>query len=1139
MNFDHKKRKLSKDKGGVSEVIGNILILMITVILFTSIIAFVNSMPMPEQETKASFVADLVFTNQGEKADLSLRHAGGAVLNAVDTMILVRIDGVMDAYSLGNDTGLNNATKWNTGGVWHKQLEGTHYSSVIVVTVMDMLKKNQIWSSQVTGGMGDNPPAILQRWTDSDPNTPSADPVRDGDDFVFYATITDIDGDLARSKVYIDAHEFPLSSNKWFPAPADINGDVFCWRFDYINSSGIHAGQLDGGHILVHAEDVAGHVSESIFTMVVTKLPYDLIEGPSNKWEALDLEGLDTKLTDSSGSQGCAYGFFGENKSTGMVNMDDIRNQLDGSPAVYMKDEKIFIEVAHKYMPNAIAMNSLTIKNSLTGRIYAPNFTNMSNAAQPFYIVRATGTTYYECQINTSSLPPGTYLLNITLTSSIASGPSITFYAKPSIMVKQSNSTINFFPQLRFFKNSTYLTPWGDKLHPFNVSQGGYMVYGAIKVMNTQDSPYPTADDIRISDMAGGSEVYGKPQSGTMIPDPISKLNDTWYKFRIDLRYNNGNQWLSGSTSYCLGVTGFADANEGVYSVTKQVFIKAITGKSDFFVGEDGIAVGHANFDTKGYVTYIENNNFFTMQTLYQYTNTPSDRTTYTSTAMAFADLTGDGATDILLAQDTSYQLLYFKNSMNTLGGFQAPSSITRPDPTVGIRWIATGDVNGDKAIDFAYVSMANKVVIYNNTYGVKAWVYHDYGATVVKKILLRDMTGDGKADLITLAGGRVYVQDLSKWSAVRTDPIVAWIPDPPTTLSGITDFDVADMNADGMLDILTVGTGGDASVNGVWCNNYTMNPAPKVTHLNGMSINAGSLTGDLSSVRTPGDNSAIQIQENLSSASPPTDRVNLTFQFDTLDSADKSQVLSVVARLAPPTQGGPTEEVFYAWYSVDTDLRTANFIPMFVISNKDSYVNYTFRLPSMAAGKQLFIRFTDSSIQTSYPSGGEILDCLDLDYISVLADTYGRYYSQTAVSYRYQVVTNAPIVYTCVRAGNIAGHSGHLDVVVAKNGQWVAYDYKTAIPGFIWTNTSFYVQSTNVLMANTAPTLFDVADVNGDGLSDIVTCHKTLIQNTISELGYFMNLHPDKIFYRVSELGRTDGSGSITIARAVNLLGS
>lgn len=167
----------------------------------------------------------------------------------------------------------------------------------------------------------------------------------------------------------------------------------------------------------------------------------------------------------------------------------------------------------------------------------------------------------------------------------------------------------------------------------------------------------------------------------------------------------------------------------------------------------------------------------------------------------------------------------------------------------------------------------------------------------------------------------------------------------------------------------------------------------------------------------------------------------------------------------------------------------------------------------------------------------GSVADSLDIDYVAVFSNTYGKYYSQSVVSYRYQVVSNAPTVYTCVRVGNIMNNADHyLDVVVAKDGAWKAYHLKVAIGGWAVTDANIYVKSSNALMANSAPTLFVVTDVNGDGLSDVLVCLQTTVQNTVSKLAYYMNLYPTNILYTVSELGQTGGSGAITIAMSTNL---
>ena len=1133
MSFDARKKKSWSNESGVSEIIGNILILMITVILFSSIMAFVQNMPMPEQLTKATFSAGITFTANGTKANLTITHAGGSSMKTAQTMIIVEKDTTSTGFNLTKDPSLNNALVWKTGMTWSKQLTSTKYTSVIIVTVIDLAKHSSVWTSQITGGTGQNPPSIGQRWTDSNPATPSPDPVRDGDNFAFYVTITDVDGDLATNTIWIDASQIAGSSSHWTPMPP--NGAIFMWNFSYIVSMNITAAQLDGKVILIHAADSKKQVSESTFIMTVTKLPYDTIDQTKKYFiegGGLDPSGLMLYFPHQSPALGVAYGTFEENHtSPGNAN-------LSMPKVLFDKDELVFIRVASKYMGNALGSNSMKVSDTRTNVFFPPSYTGSSLAITPFYIVSSGSSTVFECQFNTTNFPPGTYNVNISLASSPGlDGTSKTFMSELAIMVRGQNSTISFMPEMFLYKEAARLNAWGSKLKPYNISEGVYTVYGTMRVMDTQTSPSTSADELRISDMSGGKELYGKPPSAPMIPSAIAKHNITYYKFDIDLRYNNGNQWLTGTNSYILKLSNFADSNEGVYSLTAQIFIKASSGKSDFFLGQDGIAVGHANFDTKAYLTYIENNNFFTSRTMFGYTNTPSDKTTYATTAMELVDLTGDGAKDMLIGQDTSYALMYFKNSMNTLGGFQDGSNVPRPPTDTGIfiKWITSGDINGDGANDFAYVSAANNVVIYNNTYGMTPWIYHAYGATMVKKIMLVDMNGDKKADMITLAGGKIYIQDLSKWSGTTPYPVIAKIPDPDTISSGVTDFDIADMNGDGAPDVVTVGTGGDGSMNGVWQNNYTSNAAPDVKKLNEAAsgfpprVFAGRpQSGNIVSTKLR-DQASLTVIENVTDS--PIGQVDVRMRFNTL-STYTDQTMSIVARL-----GSTNDEVFYAWYSVDANGNTGMYIPVFAITNKANgnpdggYVNYTFRLPTMVVGNPIFLRFTDS-----LTSLGAVADSLDIDYVAVFSNTYGRYYSQIVAPYRYQVVNSAP-GYTCVRIGNIMNNADHkLDVVAAKDGAWMAYHFKVAIGGWAVTDPNLYVKSSNALMANTAPTLFVVTDVNGDGLSDVLVCLKTPVQNTISKLAYYMNLYQTNILYTVSELGQTGGDGQITIAMSTNL---
>jgi len=1137
MSFVRRKSKSWSEKSGVSDVIGNILILLITVVLFTSIIAFVNTIPVPKQTTKVDFVASISFSAGGSRANLTVTHAGGAILQSSQTLILVQRDSTNFPYYLDNDTDWSRPT-WSTGVTWRKEITGMSYTSTVAVSVIDLDKATTIWTSQVTGGSGGNPPGILQRYIDSNSLTQSADLVKEGDNFTLYVYVSDVDGDLDTSEVWINSSMFqgyaighhrspqtPISAGplggwfEWYFLVWDVTSQPMKMLYD--------AEDLDGAVVIIHASDSKGHETVSTYTIDITILPTDIIapyEPQFINGSYPGEGGLPAYLTWTSPTTGAGFGIYEENESNpGTPNTNKPQTS-------FWKESLVFIRVASLYMTNVLGENRVVLTDTRTGSIYVPTYNGTSSSSIPFYpVISGGGAFVFECVFSTAwdppesytSLPPGSYTIDIYLASSGATSESVKrFQTRQHIIVNQTDSPFNFIPTVWLFKESSRSTIWGNKTTPFEISGGTYQVYASVDVDDTQASPSPVAEEVRISDMSGGAELYGKPPAGSMISALTQSANGSAYDFTIDLRYNNGNQWLSSTNAYTVFISKFSDANEGVYSLSQQIYIKGFGSRADFFVGTDGIAIGHNNFDMKSYLTFIENNNFFTQTALFTYTNTPSDKTTYTTVALATGDISGDGNKDILLGQDYTATLMYYKNSLASYGRWQDPSTIARLASDAGnnIRWIAVGDINGDGAKDIVTVSTANKIVLYNNTYGSKPELYKDYAATVVRKISLMDMTGDGKADLIILAGSKIYVHDLSKWGT--SNPIqIAKIPDPDSS-SGIVDFSIADVNRDGKYDILTTGTGGMANMNGVWINYYSNNPTPGVTKLDaGVSgfnpyVKYGHVeTGDISGTQAIGGSSWL-----LSEDEPPdsTGRVDIRAKITGTLSSDPQQVLCVYARLAPTTT-----EPYYVWYSTDVGGLGSYTFAFAVYLN--SWKNYTFSLPSNVANKPLYLKFTDASTAL-----GDTIDQVEIDFVAVLSNIFGGYMnSRTQVS--------ATTTYTCVRAGNIDG-SGWLEIVAARDGFWQVFQNASALSQWSHTNANMYVRSGNALLTNTAPTLFGVVDVNGDGFSDIVTCNLTAVQGTVSQFGFWMNLYPYKIYFVVSEFGRTGGSGAITVALAADL---
>lgn len=213
------KTVLREDDSGVSEVIGTILILAITVVLFASIILWVGSIPAPTVQTRVDLRPTMlpIYAVNGTEigVNVTMLHQGVEALRPVPTVVYIQSQRgnnppqtdtqILHPYIGGaTPNGLLDGSDsvWDIGERWAYKSFVLRSSDQITVTVVDVLKNSIVWTGRITAPIGTRPPVFTAKWADDLGGTPTVDPVQATLGFILYAKIVDPDNDLNRNSVF-------------------------------------------------------------------------------------------------------------------------------------------------------------------------------------------------------------------------------------------------------------------------------------------------------------------------------------------------------------------------------------------------------------------------------------------------------------------------------------------------------------------------------------------------------------------------------------------------------------------------------------------------------------------------------------------------------------------------------------------------------------------------------------------------------------------------------------------------------------------------------------------------------------------------------------------------------------------------
>src|SRR2546426_5301640 len=293
------KAMLREDVSGVSEVVGTILILGMTVVLFSAIIIWVTSIPAPTSQTRLDIRSrmDPIYNGFGIEigVNITLVHQGGEALMPVPTVILVtsqrsplppRTDRViLHKYNpiLAAPSGLLDGadTAWEIGERWAYKNFTLLSSDAIRIAIVDQEKNTVVWAGSMNAVQGFRPPVFVDKWTDGIGTTDAVDPVLANLGFYLFARVADPDNDLNPASVYANITAWygsgtpcvlPLQmrDDGVFPDRAARDG-VFSLGGNVCTNRPSPPLAWSGSIILLNATDLKGHTTITRLVLTVAQ----------------------------------------------------------------------------------------------------------------------------------------------------------------------------------------------------------------------------------------------------------------------------------------------------------------------------------------------------------------------------------------------------------------------------------------------------------------------------------------------------------------------------------------------------------------------------------------------------------------------------------------------------------------------------------------------------------------------------------------------------------------------------------------------------------------------------------------------------------------------------------------------------
>lgn len=818
------KRK-SWSRYGVSDIIGNLLVLAITVTLFTGILFFVTSMPGPSQKVYTDFSPSLkLMGNSNHDAYINITHKGGQELYGYRTNIYLFINNAPSTLKL-TDGNIANSI-WPTGTTWSYKLSGVLTTTALSIMIVDTVANTVVYNAPLQGGVqsATTLPIIADRGL-----TPT--PVYDGKAIRFYAQISDPYSKLDNTSVFVNASSIGLPSAIAMTYSPALNLYV----------SGYYTAKYtwNGANVLVCASDTAGH---RVTANMVLSVNAGSSTGNSPYANYPEYLTLGTYPPDASGGE--AGGSLG-------ITFYYIKRTSDGEiTRNFNVSEGITIEVWSDTLNNVAGQNTFYLFQPLLG-------TNpIAPSTDSAFKIGGTFSTFRQFVFNfTAPSQAYRYPIQIIMKDNLGN----TFNVADYINVNGSP-----YPQLEtYVANGNQLV----KTTAFNHTDDLYLMIRTKDVDRYTDSVYISG--IEVDDYSGSYVIMKAPTPVPAVNSPIAysaplsslyktngititqygdNTNNGIYTLRITLKDANQGWWLPKTNYYTLKITTFFDTGTGgttgeTYSqLSCQFSVTAPLTTTDV-----AAALGSGAFTWSSSGATWSNNAIAWFKGGDQWNEKVIDSNPSSGPlGLYLQDLSGDGRNDLVVgAQDTTLSnLFWYENQKSDGSTWSSARPISYPFDAVSGTQAAynnnKGNANEDASV---WSTRSNGGSFYDGYYTTNEMCtalavgdfdnngYADVVAAFCHVVVYSTATSADSADYTNSWGmyfnRGVYVfwndgsNNWVKTTLYSTDSWIAADAANKDTNPAAADIAVGDFNQDGYKDIVAVYEDGSTKV---WLNQWVKN---------------------------------------------------------------------------------------------------------------------------------------------------------------------------------------------------------------------------------------------------------------------------------------------------------------------------